>query len=470
MSSDSSRNNLSASNSFTDAPLGALFARTAMPAIFVMSMNGLLSVVDALFLGLYVGADALAAVTLMFPIQMLIIALTTLVSSGMSSLLARHLGAKRINEAQALFAGAHGLALLISLLFIAAFLIWGETITLTLAGGSPRLAALGIVYLRIMAFTSPLFFMLSLHSDGLRNEGQAALMAAISLFVSLANIALNYLFIALLNMGVAGSAYGTALAQALAFVIVMIYRQRGRTVLKPSCLWQHAPFTAWRQMLALGAPQSLNFLGMALVSTAIIASLQMTRTPHYAETITAYGIITRILTFAFLPLMGLALAFQSIIGNNFGAAHWHRSNAGLRIGLMLSLSYCLLIEVLLIGFAAPIGALFVDDAQIVAEVVRIIPIMTAMYFLSGPLLITSSYFQAIGDAPNAAILGLSKAYLFLLPMIFLLPLRFGETGIWLASPLAEIMLLTSAVLVLAGTARSRGHKWGLFISHEETNP
>lgn len=79
-------------NQFLEAPLGLTYARTALPIIFVMGMNGLLAVADALFLGHYVGPDALAAVTLMFPIYMLIVALATLVSSGMSSLLARHLG------------------------------------------------------------------------------------------------------------------------------------------------------------------------------------------------------------------------------------------------------------------------------------------------------------------------------------------------------------------------------------------
>ncbi|HBB85355.1 MAG TPA: MATE family efflux transporter, partial [Sulfitobacter sp.] len=80
-------------NTFTDGPLGTIYLKTALPIIFVMGMNGLLSVADALFLGIYVGPDALAAVTLMFPIYMMIVALSTLVANGMSSLLARSLGA-----------------------------------------------------------------------------------------------------------------------------------------------------------------------------------------------------------------------------------------------------------------------------------------------------------------------------------------------------------------------------------------
>ncbi len=100
----------SQSNSFLEGPLGPIYARTALPIIFVMGMNGALAVVDALFLGHFAGPQALAAVTLMFPPYMLIVALATLGSSGMSSILARQLGAGRVQEACATYSAAHGLA------------------------------------------------------------------------------------------------------------------------------------------------------------------------------------------------------------------------------------------------------------------------------------------------------------------------------------------------------------------------
>jgi Na+-driven multidrug efflux pump len=100
----------SQTNSFLTGPLGPIYARTALPIIFVMGMNGALAVVDALFLGHFAGPQALAAVTLMFPLYMLIVALATLVSSGMSSILARQLGAWRVQEARATYSAAHGLA------------------------------------------------------------------------------------------------------------------------------------------------------------------------------------------------------------------------------------------------------------------------------------------------------------------------------------------------------------------------
>ncbi|MEM9360923.1 MAG: MATE family efflux transporter, partial [Pseudomonadota bacterium] len=155
---------------------------------------------------MFAGPDALAAVTLMFPIYMLIVALATLVSSGMSSILARHLGADKIQQARGIFSGAQGLAVTLGVLLILLFTGFGEPVALLAAGGSQTLAEMGLIYLQITVLASPMVFILSVNSDALRNEGQVLFMAAMSLFVSLSNMGFNYVLIGLLDMGVAGSA------------------------------------------------------------------------------------------------------------------------------------------------------------------------------------------------------------------------------------------------------------------------
>jgi putative MATE family efflux protein len=449
-------------NTFIDGPLGTIYFKTALPIIFVMGMNGLLSVADALFLGIYVGPEALAAVTLMFPIYMLIVALSTLVSNGMSSLLARHLGAGKIEGARGVFAGAHGLALVLGVCLIVLFLFLGQSMALLASGGSDELAQMGLIYLQITVFFSPLLFILSVNSDALRNEGRVGFMAAMSLLVSIANIGFNYVLIAVLDMGVAGSAYGTAAAQALAFAIILAFRLFGDTSLRPSTLLQYSVRRYWGQILALGAPQSLNFIGIALGSAAIITALQWIDNPGYANTVSAYGIITRVITFAFLPLLGLSFAMQTITGNNFGAALWQRSDASLRIALWVAFIYCSAIQIIVINFPGQIAGVFVADTAVNAEVARILPVMTCVFFLMGPLMMVAAYFQAIGSAAKAAILGLSKTYVFAIPLTFLLPIWFGEIGVWYAGPLAEIMLLGLTALVLWTVAQSRKLKWGIF--------
>ena len=453
-------------NTFTDGPLGTIYFKTALPIIFVMGMNGLLSVADALFLGIFVGPDALAAVTLMFPIYMLIVALSTLVANGMSSLLARSLGAGDMNSARATFAGAHGLAIGLGIVLIVLFILLGQPVALLAAGGSETLAQMGLVYLRIMVFFSPLLFVLSVNSDALRNEGRVGFMAAMSLLVSVANIGFNYVLIAILDMGVAGSAYGTAAAQALAFAIIFMFRVLGETSLRPATLLSHSVRGKWRRILALGAPQSLSFIGLALGSAAIIAALQWVGRPGYADTITAYGIITRVITFAFLPLLGLSFAMQTITGNNYGARFWQRSDASLRMAIWVAFAYCVIVQVVVMSLPRQIASAFVDDTAVIAEVVRILPVMTCVFFLLGPLMMIATYFQAIGSAGKAAVLGLTKPYAFAIPLTFFLPVWFGEIGIWYAGPIAEVMMLGLTVVVLWRAAQDPALKWGIFHTKE----
>ncbi len=436
------------SNPYLTGRLPVLFAKTAIPIIFVMSMNGFLTVADAMFLGAYVGPEALAAVTLMFPFFMLLVASSTLVSTGMSSLLARHLGGRRLENARQTYAAAHWLALIIAACFILAYAVLGEAVILRAAHGDAGLAALAGQYIGILAFASPLLFVLSINSDALRNEGHVGMMAAMSLLVSMSNLGFNYLLIAVLDFGVAGSAYGTVLAQALALGAIVVYRQRRSTQLHPRVVFSHAGLGSSRRILALGAPQSLGFVGLSLGATSILAALQMVGNEDYAVSVTAYGIVTRVMTFAFLPLLGLSQAMQTITGNNYGAGLLTRSTASLRLALLISFGFCITVQLGFTSFAPQIASAFVADAAVVAKVADIMPVIVALFLLAGPLMMLASHFQAIGDATRAAVLSLSKPFAFAIPLTFALPLWLGEAGVWQAGPSAEALLFCVAIAIL----------------------
>ena len=323
---------------------------------------------------------------------------------------------------------------------------------------------MGYTYISILVWFSPLVFLLSVHGDAFRSEGKLALMAGATILVSLANIAFNYLLIVVLEMGVAGSALGTVLAQAAALVAILAYRVWGQTMLKLSTLPLSAWRTAWRDILALGAPQSLSFLGIALGSGAIIAAIQLWDPNGYAPTVAAYGIVTRIMTFAFLPLMGLNMAMQTIVGNNFGAQLWPRTDSGLLCGLAAALVYCVVVQVTLVTTRGSIGGLFVDDAETIAVLGHILPLTTLAYFATGPMMLISGYFQAIGDARRALVLSVTRTYLFNIPLIFCLPLLLGADGIWLAGPASEVLMIGLVAIMLVTAARANGFRWGLFRS------
>jgi putative MATE family efflux protein len=447
-------------NPYTRGPLLATFLKTALPIILLTSMNGLLAVVDAIFLGVFVGADGLTAVTLMFPVSMLLVAFATMISTGMASELGRLLGANDLAAARRTFAGAHGLALVMSLALIVLFALVGWPVIGFIANGSPRLAAMGQIFLTISVLTSPIAFILAIHSDALRTEGRVGFMAIAGLLVSVANMAFNYGLIVWLGLGVAGSAAGTALAQALALAVILLFRQMGKARLTMSLrevgYWQ----SGWSKILALGAPRSLSFIGIALASGATILALRTHAAGGQDAAIAAYGVIFRIMTFAFFPLLGMALAMQAMVGNNYGAGLWQRSNATLKLALVCSLIYSCAIEAGLMLFRNGLGAIFVPDPLVAAEVARILPLYAALYVSFGPMMMISNYFQALGEVRSSAFLALSRTYLFAIPLTFVLPLAVGESGIWLATPIADLLLIVVTGVVLK--TRTNMLEWGLF--------
>jgi len=443
-------------NIFLSGSLAKLFVKTATPIILIMAANGLFTLVDAYYLGEYVGADALTAVTLMFPVYMLLVAVSTLVSSGYSSVFARLLGAKSNDEAGHALSGALVLSQCVSLVLIIGILLFGETMALELSNGSQLLGSLGYTYISILIFFSPAVFVLGISIDTLRCEGQMGGMVVVTLFSTFLNFVFNYLFIVRMDLGVAGSAYGTALAQICALGVAIYLRSQGGSTVSI----EFAGFTKlrshWSEFVALGIPSSLGYVGLSLSAVIILYSLQTWNTDSYALTAGAYVFITRLMTFTFLPLLGLSMALQTITGNNYGALKFKRSSEAFRIAIAIAAVYGIVAQVCFYIFKDRIGFIFVDDVGIAAEIGRILPINTMLFFLFGPTLMVSTYFQAIGKASKAALLGLSRTYLFGIPLILKLPNFLGEVGIWYAGPTAEVMMLCLTAMVLLSTKRSTG--------------
>ncbi len=452
-------------NFYLSGSLPALFAKTATPIIVVMGVNGLFTLVDAYFLGAYVGADALTAVTLMFPLYMMLVALSTLVSSGFSSVFARLLGAGNMDHAERVFGQAIQLSLVACATLISLFSIGGEKLTLAAANQSPILANMGYTYISILIFCSPLVFILAINIDALRCRGMLPAMAAITMMSALLNIVFDYLFIVEFDWGVAGSAYGTVLAQACSMFAIIAYRTRTGGALQRLRL--SFGCNHWGELLALGAPSSLGYIGISLSAGLTLFCLQMWAGGNYEAIAGAFGIITRLLTFSFLPLLGLSMAFQTIVGNNYGARKLVRSNSTLKLAIAMALIYCTIVEISFIVTRTEIAFVFVNDAAIARELGRIMPFAVLLMFVFGPLMMIGTYFQAIGDAGRAALLGLARTYLFALPLTFLMPFWFGEPGIWYAGVVAEMLVLGLTIVVLRRRRHSEGKVWGLFEQREQ---
>lgn len=140
-----------------------------------------------------------------------------------------------------------------------------------------------------------------------------------------------------------------------------------------------------------------------------------------------------------------------------------RVNSSIRVALAVAFIYALVLEVIFMTRATAIAGIFVDDVGMIAQVARILPILVLFFFIGAPINVLAGYFQAIGDAKRAAILSLSRNYLFGLPLLLVVPRFMGEPGVWVASPIGDVLMLGLALIVLFSVHRSRGYRFGLFL-------
>lgn len=430
-------NPLAAPPYFLTAPIGRLFWSNALPMAVVMSLSGVLSVVDGAFVGRHLGAEALAAVSLGFPLVMLIAALSTLAGGGMASLRARALGAGDQESADRVLAGAHGLALALSAVLVLLWAAFGAGL-LELAGAG-RLGVLAGPFLAILVWGAPVQLVLGLQADALRVEGRAGLVALLSVLVNLVNIAANWVGIVLLDLGIAGSAWGTLVAQGIGLVLVLGLRRQANRA-----LWQHGWTGQWRAILLLGLPLCLSMLGIGLTGGCVILALRH-HAPGQEAVVAAYGAVTRLLSLAFLPQLALAMALQAISGQNAGAGRPDRARAALRLGLGAAFLWCL--GVALAGLLLPqtLGAWFSEDPALGQEIAAILRPILVLYPFAGPILVLAMQAQALGQPEKTALLTLVKPWLLMPLLVPGLSAVLGVRGIWLAFPLADLLVLGIAL-------------------------
>jgi len=440
-----------------------VFIKTALPIIFMMLVNGSFNLIDAYFLGVFVGAEALAAVTATFPATIFFVAISTLVANGFASIMARALGTKDYIQARNAYSQALSLSILVSAVLMGLFLYYGQTLTLAINQGQNELAKLSHEYLLIMACATPISFALAVNGDSLRCEGKIRFMTVVSLATVCLNAILNYVFIVKLTLGVSGSAYGTVFAQIVGLLLVAYFRYRQNNDLNLPFLKLSSRFDLWALFISLGAPSSIRYIGLALASGAILYNLQGLPPEQYGVAVSAYGIINRVMTFVFLPLLGLSLAFQSIVGNTYGAKQFDRANDAIKTALWVSLLYGFVIQGLILYLSASIGSWFVNAPAVINLVDHILPIWTAALSLMGPLMIVSMLFQSIGDAKRAALMSIVKTYCFSIPLIFLLSHYLGVQTIWYSAPSAELLALIVALAVLYQRSDNPSLEYGLFF-------
>jgi putative MATE family efflux protein len=415
--------------------IGKLLLRLSVPATVAMLVMALYNVVDTIFVGRGVGTDAIGGLTIVFPFQIIVMAFANMIGIGTASVVSRNLGSG--NRDRACTAGGNAFA--VSIGFGLLVTILGYSLLnpiLRLFGATPILLGYAREYLSvILAGTVFITFAMSTNHI-VRAEGRATVAMLTMVLGAVANIILDPIFIFGLKMGIRGAALATVISQFLSFCFLLLFYLSGRSSLKIRLIHLKAVGGVLKEIFALGVPAFIRQGGMSLVLILVNNLLGRYGGDIY---ISVFGVIFRILHFVLMPLSGLVQGFQPITGYNYGAGKIDRVKYGVRLTLLISSALAVAGFLILSLLPGPIFRIFSTDSNLIRAGMPVLRVVVLIVPLIGIQMIGSAYFQAVGKARPAFFLGLSRQFIFLLPLMIVLPLAFGLWGVFAAFPAADFL-------------------------------
>ncbi|WP_371381594.1 MATE family efflux transporter [Sporomusa aerivorans] len=426
--------------------VGKLLWRFSLPAIVGMVVNALYNVVDSIFVGNGVGEVGLTAVTIAFPIMIILMAIGMLIGIGASTLVSIRLGEQKHAEAEIILGNAFSLMVVAVLTTTALALAFLDEILLFL-GAEPGVLPYAREFTRIILIGS-LFMHIGFGLNNIiRAEGHPKVAMATMLISAVLNTMLNPLFIFVFKLGIAGSALATVASQAVsaAWVLRFLTSDQGILRLRSANLRLDANIV-W-EIFKLGLSPFLMQLAASVVTVLFNYSLL-----RYGGdlAVAAIGIINRVSMLILMPIFGISQGVQPILGYNYGAQNYDRVIAVMRLGIIAATGISIAGFAVTQLFAEPIIRIFNDNPALISIGADGLKAFLIMLPIIGFQVIGANYFQAAGKAGFAIFLSMSRQVIILIPAIILLPQFFGMNGIWYAAPVADIVssILTGSYLWL----------------------
>lgn len=414
----------------------------ALPSVIAMLVTSAYVVIEGIFLGRGVGANALAAVNIAFPAMVLINAVIIAISVGGANLMSIRMGEGKPEDANNIFMQCLVAIIAISVLFSLLGIIFLRQISVLL-GANDVLLNNVMVYLKYALIFSPVFALSNCLNTFIRNDGNPRLSMYSMVIGSIAIAILIYTFVFLLKSGIAGAAIAGGLGDMFTIVIVSVHFIKKKGILRFS-----KPVFKKADMIkisGLGLPSMMTELAMSF--STICFNLVIIRRIG-AIGVTAYSIITYITSFVILILMGISQGLQPILSFNHGAKEVKTVQKTYRIGILLALAVSILTILLLLIWGTNIIMVFNDDSQKLINLTRsAILCFCAGYIPAAINIVNITYYQSTERPKLSSAVSILRGFAFVLLGLFILPPLIGNIGIWLTSVFGESLTLIITLLL-----------------------
>ncbi len=424
--------------------ISKLLASQSMPAIFGMLTIAFYNVVDTIFIGRGVGTLGLAGVSVALPVLMTVMALSQTIGIGISSIISRALGAKDMAKAESALGNFFSSIVITGILLSILGYIFLSPL-LRLFGAIDDIFPFAFEYTRVIIFGILPFAFISASNNIIRAEGNAKL-AMITMFLGAAiNLILDPILIFGMNMGVAGAAWATIIAWIISGAYVVYYFISGKSSIRFYLKNLKLKLHIIKETLMIGSSSFARQISVSVMAIIINVSLG-----NYGASvaIAAFGIINRMIMLVNMPMFGIVQGLQPIIGYNYGAKSYDRVREVIILGLKVSTTIASVAFLIIMLLARPIVMIFTKDQELIDISITASRIIVLFLPFLGFQLIASGVYQSMGRAMIAFWISLLKQVIFLIPLVIILPIFFGLSGVWWSFPVADVLTTVVVAFLL----------------------
>jgi len=410
----------------------------------MMVCMSLYSIVDGFFVSNFVGKTPFAAVNLIMPIAMGVGSIGFMFGAGGSAIISKTLGEGKHEESNQYFSMLIYTAIIIAVIMSVICIIFIRPISASL-GATGELLENCVIYGRILFISMTAFILQNIFQNIFVAAEKPTLSLKISIIAGLTNAILDFLFMAVLNWGIAGAAVATAIGQVIGGIVPIIYFSK-----KNDSLLQLTKTKFYGRILLKactnGFSEMVTNLSSSLVS--ILYNFQLMKIAG-ENGLAAYGIIMYV-NFTFTAIfIGFSIGTTPIVGYHYGAANHDELKSLFSKSIRLIVGTSVALTLLARIFSAPLVNIFASyDIELFAMAYHGFRLYSIAFMLMGINIWGSAFFTALNNGGVSATISFLRTLVFQVIAILILPIFFGINGIWLSVVVSELLALLVTVIFL----------------------
>ncbi len=410
----------------------ALF-KLGIPMVISLLVAALYNVVDTYFVS-GLGKEAVAAVSVAFPIQLIFLGIGLTFGAGSGSYISRLLGAKNNKEANivatvSLFSSA------IMAIIIAIVLFYSLDSVMKFIGATPVIMELAKTYTSLFIIGGVLGAVNVTLGNLAVSQGAAKISLKAMIVGSLSNIILDPIFIFKLNLGVKGAAIATLIARVITSLMYLIYFIGDKNLIKIKIQNFKPTVAIYKEILKIG----ISLLILQILQTIAISKISYAASFYGEEAIAAMGIVLRIVTLGTNVVAGYMKGLQPIAGFNYGAKNYERVQEAIKSSIKWTTLFCIVWTAIIYLFTPSILSIFGKDKDVLRIAIPALRAAVIMFITFGFLFTYATLYLAIGKALAGAFLNSLRQGIVFIPVILLLPKMMGLDGVIYAQAISDVL-------------------------------